>query len=43
MAERKRKRKREKEELKNQNAIGGVAGGISYLCGEKRLRDDVQQ
>jgi len=35
VAERKRKRKREKEELKNQNAIGGVAGDISYLRREK--------
>ena len=26
---------REKGELKNQNAIGGVAGSISYLRGEK--------
>ena len=33
--ERQRERKRAKGELKNQNAIGGVAGGISYLRGEK--------
>ncbi len=33
--ERKREGARAKGELKNQNAIGGVVGGISYLRGEK--------
>ena len=30
-----RAKERAKGELKNQNAIGGVAGDISYLRGEK--------
>ena len=33
--EKEKEREREKGELKNQNAIGGVVGGISYLRGEK--------